>query len=67
VKSGKLTLDFAGTGRSPPMPETWKQSSSDENQFFRLSVGRAAGGVGDEYPLSGSPIAGSASDQRQRV
>jgi len=40
---GKLTLDFAGTGRSPTMPETRKQSSSDQNQSFRF-VGRQRSG-----------------------
>ena len=58
VKSGKPTLDFAGTGRSPPVPETRKQSSSDENQFFRLSVGSAAFAVFRQRQLYGASISG---------
>jgi len=35
-------LDFAGTGHSPPMPETRKQSDKNDDQFFRLAVNSAA-------------------------
>jgi len=35
-------LDFAITGRSPPMPETPEQSDKDDDQFFRLAVNSEA-------------------------
>lgn len=34
----KLTLELAGTGRSPPIAETRKQLGKDDDQFFQLTI-----------------------------
>ena len=55
-KLGKLTFNFAGSCRSPPVPKAWKQSAKRGCHFSWLSGSWAAIPALGDRQLSGSSI-----------
>lgn len=55
-KVGKLTFNFAGSSRSPPVPKLWKQPAKRGCQFSWLSGSWVVVGVFRQRRLSGSQI-----------
>jgi hypothetical protein len=53
---GKLTVNFAGSSRSPQVPKTWKQSAKLGCQFSWLSGSWGAQADHRERQVHGKPI-----------